>query len=365
MKISIRIVSLVLLLAASTFLPTRSAAAAGGFDGQVIFGQSFTLKSGDELDGDLVIFGGSATIEKDAAVKGSIILFGGSATIEDGAVVRGDIVLFGGSLNVDGEVIGDVVVGGGSVNLGASAHLRGNLATLAASLDRATGSRVSGQIYNTATSWVGSSGNGDLPQLPVVNPPMPVVPNISIDSNPIMSMLHAFWATIGQALAFALLSMLVMLFLAPQADRVAQAVIAQPLTAGGLGLLTLVVAPIALVFLSITIILIPVALLVLLVLSVTAVFGWIAVGYEIGRRFTQAIHQEWHPAFSTGLGAFALTLVSKALTGIPVLNCVGWLIPFLLGLAAFGAVMMTRFGTQALAAPTEAIAVVPSGQGTL
>ena len=145
-----------------------------------------------------------------------------------------------------------------------------------------------------------------------------------------------------------------MLFLAPHADRVAHAVLAQPLTAGGLGLLTVVVAPITFILLTITIILIPVVALAVVALVVAAVFGWIAIGYEIGQRFTTAIHQNWHPAFSAGLGVFALTLVSSALTGIPVLNCVGWLVPFLLGLAGLGAVIMSRFGTQTVVAPASA-----------
>jgi len=132
---------------------------------------------------------------------------------------------------------------------------------------------------------------------------------------------------------------------------VAHAVMAQPLTSGGLGLLTLIVAPITLLLLTVTIILIPVVVIAVVALFVAAVFGWIAIGYEIGQRFTTAIHQNWHPAFSAGLGVFALTLVANALTGIPVLNCVGWLVPFLLGLAGLGAVIMTRFGTQSVAAP--------------
>ena len=111
-------------------------------------------------------------------------------------------------------------------------------------------------------------------------------------------------------------------------------------------------APITLVLLTITIILIPVVAIAVVALFVAAVFGWIAIGYEIGQRFTTAIHQYWHPAFSAGLGVFALTLVANALTGIPVLNCVGWLAPFLLGLAGLGAVIMTRFGTQAILART-------------
>ncbi len=90
------------------------------------------------------------------------------------------------------------------------------------------------------------------------------------------------------------------------------------------------------------------------------VFGWIAIGYEVGQRFTKAIHQNWHPAFSAGLGTFALTLVAKILTGIPVLNCVGWLVPFLLSMAALGAVLMTRFGTQTVLAPANQAVVVPT-----
>jgi hypothetical protein len=135
---------------------------------------------------------------------------------------------------------------------------------------------------------------------------------------------------------------------------VAHAVIAQPLTAGGLGLLTLIVSPFALVLLVITLILIPVAVVVVVALVVAGIFGWIAIGYEIGQRFTLAIHQEWHPAFSAGLGVFFLTLVSSALTGIPVLNCVGWLGPFLLSLVGLGAVIMSRFGTQSVLAPAAA-----------
>jgi len=332
MKITIKMVS-VFLLAMLVFVPLQSAAAKGTtFDGRVIFGQSYTLKSGETLNGDLLVFGGSATIE-------------------EGATVSGNTVLFGGSLVVNGQVTGDVAVTGGSITIGSSAHIHGNLATVGASLDRADGSQIDGQIYNTATSWVGSGSTSQNPVPPVVTPPTPVVPHFNFNFNPFLSVVNAF----GQALGLAVLAMLVMLFLAPHADRVAHAVIAQPLTAGGLGLLTLIVAPFALVLLVITLILIPVAVVVVLALVVAGIFGWIAIGYEIGQRFTLAIHQEWHPAFSAGLGVFALTLVSNALTGIPVLNCVGWLGPFLLGLAGLGAVIMSRFGTQSVLAPVAAI----------
>jgi cytoskeletal protein CcmA (bactofilin family) len=334
MKTVLKIVS-VLVLAMLVFVPLQSAGATNGaFDGQVVFGQSFTLKSGDSMTGDLLVFGGSAIVE-------------------DGATVNGSVVLFGGNLTVNGTVTGDVAIIGGSVSLGSAAHISGNLTTVAASLDRAKGSLVDGQIYNTATSWVGNNGNSNNPQ-PVI-PVVPAIPPIKIGFNPLVSVMNAF----GQSLGIAILAMLLMLFLAPHADRVAHATIAQPLTAGGLGLLTVVVAPIAIVLSIVTLIGIPLALIIVVALVVAVAFGWIAIGYEVGQRFTKAIHQNWHPAFSAGLGTFALTLVAKVLTGIPVLNCVGWLVPFLLSMAALGAIIMTRFGTQAVIAPSSQTAVVP------
>ncbi len=337
MKLIAKLFSL-MLLAVLVFVPAQAAAASGVTDGQVIFGQSITVKSGESINGDLVVFGGSANIE-------------------DGASVNGNTLLFGGNLVVNGEVTGDVAVAGGIVTLGATAHIHGNLATVGASLDRADGSQVDGQVYNTATSWA-DAGTHITP--PVVIPPLaPVIPNLRFDFiNPFWEILNA----LGQSVGIALLAMLLMLFLAPQTERVAKAVTAQPLTAGGLGLLTVVVAPIAIVLFAVTIILIPAALIAVLALVVVAVFGWIALGYEVGLRFTRAVRQEWHPAFSAGLGTFALTLGAKILTGIPVLNCIGWLVPFLLGLAAIGAVIITRFGTQTVTAPVRtSLPLPPSG----
>jgi len=326
----------VMLLTILLFLPTQSAGATNGaYEGQVVFGQSFTLKSGDTMNGDLLVFGGSATIE-------------------NGATVNGSVVLFGGNLTVNGTVNGDMAITGGSASLGADAHITGNLTTVAASLDRSEGSLVDGQIYNTATSWISNGENSNIPQ--PVKPIVPVVPPVKFQFQPLLSVLNA----LGQSLGIAVLAMLVMLFLAPHADRVAHAIIAQPLTAGGLGLLTVIVAPIAIVLSVVTLILIPLAPIIVIALVVAGVFGWIAIGYEVGQRFVGAIHQTWHPAFSAGLGTFALTLVAKVLTGIPVLNCVGWLVPFLLSMAALGAVLMTRFGTQVVTAPTTQAAVIPT-----
>jgi hypothetical protein len=265
-------------------------------------------------------------------------------------------------------VTGDVAVVGGSAKLGPAAHISGNLSTVGSTLDKADTAKIDGQIFNSETAWTGSGNNGNLPIPPVVVPPIRVLPNLHINFNPLWSAMNAFF----QAVALGLLAMLLMLFLAPQADRMAHAIIAQPATAGGLGLLTLVLVPVALVTLGLLSVLVvtivvtvPLMIVVAVAFGVAAFFGWIAIGYEIGQRFTKAIHQDWHPALAAGLGTFALTLVANGasvLNFIPGMQCVTWVFPTLVVLFALGAAVMTRFGTQAVLAPVKTELAVPPAE---
>jgi hypothetical protein len=136
---------------------------------------------------------------------------------------------------------------------------------------------------------------------------------------------------------------LLTLFLQPQLERVSHAIIRQPVVAGSFGLLTVVLSPLVFVILVITLILIPVALLAVLILTLAWLFGVIALGQEVGERFTKAINQTWVPVFTTGFGTFALMLVGGYIGMIP---CVGWLATFLIGIMGIGGVAMTWFGTR-------------------
>jgi len=342
MKNKFKLISFV-LVAFMACQPLFSAAASDGtIPSQFVFGQSFTLKNGQTMNGDLVIFGGSGTIEK-------------------GATVNGNVVVFGGSLTIDGIVNRDAVIFGGTATLGTTAHIYGSLSTLGSTLDRSEGSLVDGQV-NNGNIHFGNGQSGYVP--PIVAPANPFASFMHFAVNPFFSWVANVF---GQSVTLALLAMLLMLFLAQRADRVAHAIIAQPLTAGGLGLLTLVAVPVILVALALLSILIitlvitiPLMVIVSMALGMAMLFGWIAVGYEVGQRFTKAIHQEWHPAFSAGLGTFALTLIAASLSSIPVVSCIGWLLPFLLSMAALGAVLLTRFGTQSVLAPSDQVVVVPT-----
>ena len=107
----------------------------------------------------------------------------------------------------------------------------------------------------------------------------------------------------------------------------------------------------------ITICLIPVAFILAVVVALAWAFGMIALGLEVGKRLTQAFKWDWAPAASAGLGTFILMLVVGGVDAL--LPCVGWVVPVLVGMVGFGAVLITRAGTQTYPqeVPYETIAV--------
>lgn len=332
MTIKTQLTTLFLLLAL-LFLPTSSAHAQSPGGDVVLFGQNYTLESDETLDGSLAVFGGNATIEEDASVNGDIALFGGNLTIDGD--VNGNIALFGGNLTISGKVDGDIVVGGGQVSLTETAVVDGDIATIGGQVTQEPGAQITGEIVNNAPPF----GVPNVPNTPDI-PNVPNTPNFDLSFNP-------FWeiaGVLGRALAVAAIGMLLTLFLQPQLERVADTITRQPLMAGSFGLLTLVVAPLAILIMSLTLILIPVALIVAFVIIPMAwLFGMIALGQEVGERFTKAINQTWAPVLATGFGTFLLLLIGGFVGLIP---CFGWLLSFIVSLIAIGGVVMSWFGTR-------------------
>ena len=318
----------VLALLALLLIPVSPAFAMqlGSYDGgPVIFGGNYTLSSGDTLNGDLVVFGGNVTIEEDASVEGSIVVFGGNVTL-------------------DGTMQGDLVIFGGSGSLGPKSVVGGDLVTVGGSISRATGSVVKGNITNKPAIEIPA------PSIPAV-PAVPNVPNPPVIVDHFNPVRDAF-GTLVFAVIMGALAMLLTLFLQPQMERMTQAIVSQPVMTGGVGLMTLIAAPFALLLMIVTIILIPVAALALILLGAAWVFGTVSIGLEVGERFTRAINQTWAPVLTTGFGTFLLFLVAG---GIGLIPCIGWVLEFLVALVGIGATVLTVFGSRtyapAMAAP--------------
>ena len=337
MKNTLKLFTLVLLLAL-VILPNSSAQAralSGGLlDGRVIFGDNFTLESGDTLTGDLVVFGGNVTVE-------------------EGATVNGDTVVIGGNVTLDGTVEGSLVSIGGATHLGAAAVIEGDLVTVGGSLTREPGSDVRGEVVTNIPApniTIPDVPNPPTPPTPPNVPTPPTPPYFNYDFNPVGD----FFQMLFTAISVSLLAMLASLFLQPQIERVSQAVVTQPVIAGSVGLLTGVLAPVVFVILTITIILIPVVVLAALALALAWLFGLIAIGTEVGERFTRAINQTWAPPLTAGLGTFLMMLV---VGGIGLVPCIGWLLTSLVALMGIGGVILTFFGSQPY--PRVALPAVP------
>jgi len=322
-----------ILLLALLFLPTSSALAQSPNGGDVFrLGENYTLKSDETLNGNLAVIGGNALIEEDAIVNGDIVVVGGNLTIN--GHVSGNVAIIGGNLTISGKIDGDIAVIGGQASLTKTAVVNGGITTIGGQVKKDPGAKVSGEIVNNAPLT-------DIPAIPNIPsvPNIPNVPNSSGFSNPFWKAAGVF----GRALAVAAIGMLLTLFMQPQLERVADAIIRQPVMAGSFGLLTFAIAPLAILIMVITLILIPVAFIVVFVIPLAWLLGIIALGQEVGERFTTAINQTWAPVLATGFGTFLLMLVGGFVGLIP---CAGWLLIFLIGLVAIGGVAMTWFGTR-------------------
>jgi cytoskeletal protein CcmA (bactofilin family) len=310
MKRTIKL-ALLLVLLVSLFLP-QVALAQGPQGDKLVLGGSYTLHSAESLNGNLIVLGGSVDLQQDS-------------------VLNGNILLAGGSLQVDGKVTGNILATGGSINLASSAVVSGDISTLGATLNRAPGAQVFGNINN------GLSGPAE-----ITVPGNIQVPNTILHTE--VNIIVQTFLFFLRAFLWAALAILVVLFLPRQVDQVSQAAVAQPLISAGLGVLTAVILPLVLVLVAITIIGIPVSLLGVLALVVTWAFGIVVLGLEVGKRLAQMLKVDLAVPVMAGAGTFILVLV---MNGIKVaIPCIGWIFAALIGCLGLGAVLLTRYGTQ-------------------
>ncbi len=290
---------------------------------KVIFGGTYVLPSGETLQGDLLVLDGSATIAQGAQVMGDVSVLGGKVVIFGD--VEGDLVVTGGSARVLGTVAGDMVVIGGMVDLGPRAVIQGDLRHLGSVVVRAPGAQVLGQ----------ENGWGDwTPTLPWHRFTL---------RSPLSLLWHWIWVgirSVFRAVLLAALAALLALFAERATRKVMLEATTTTLVAGGVGLLTYALLPVVFVVFAITIVLLPLALILVILMGVAVLYGWLSLGWVLGDKLAEAFHQQWHPTLSAALGTFLLTLLADSLRVVP---CVGWVPGFLVSAVGAGAVMLAAW----------------------
>ena len=313
--IKITLVFLILSLALLALPGSVYAQSPGNDDSPVIFGSDYVLTSGKVIK-DLVVFGGNATIEQ-------------------GSRATGDVVVFGGNLIVGGEVGGDVTAFGGNITVSESAIIGGDLNTLGGTSQIAPGATIRGK------SLTGIGG------FPLRIPTMIYTPTFWVDFGHGAGILSAVFGS----LMIALIAVLVALFLPVPTDRVARTIGTQPIISGALGLLTLVVSPALFIVLAITVILIPLGLVGLMIFGIALLFGWIAIGLELGKRMTGMLNTSWAIPVSAGVGTLVITLIGSLILVVTgewfwALCCIGIPLVGLVSMVGLGGVVASKFGAQ-------------------
>jgi hypothetical protein len=304
------LVSLLLVMLVALLLP-GTAFARGLLEDKVVFGGSYTLESGETLDGNLLVFGGNVTLESES-------------------VVTGDVVVFGGNVEASGTVEKNIVSIGGNLNLSQDAVVEGDVASFGGNMGQEIGALIEGRVITQLEDPLTFSVFRDI-RLPAYR-------------------MMGFQGVLGVAWFFvkvflwAILAVVVVLFLPKHTERLAQTVVTQPVLSGGIGLLSVVILPPILIILSLTICLLPVTLVALVLIAIIWAFGLIAIGLELGNRLAALARQDWAPAVNAALGTFILVLILNTVGSL--VPCVGWVLPVLVGCIGFGAGILTRLGSQ-------------------
>ncbi len=306
---------------AATFLPGRS----------VVFDSSFDLGPGQVVGGDVVVFGGPATVA--GTVDGNLVDFGGSVLVR-GQVAR-NLIVFGTSTLVDGDIGGGIEAYGTQLILGPNADVRGRVSLTGGSLVRYPGSRIGGQM-------VTSPAGGDFGPLGLLAGGIYVMPGHfarTFSVGPPMGPWGlASFGSVTTAIYVILLAGLAQLLFARNLEGVESVLEARPLHSLGWGCLGLIAVATVILSLAFTVVLLPLAMLLVMAAVVATIGGWAAVFSAVGRRAAKGAAWSGGRWLGFTVGA-AMVLI---LSAIPAINLLEWLLG---GSAAFGAVLWSRFGT--------------------
>jgi hypothetical protein len=281
--------------------------------GVVARGQPLEVKEGETVD-DAVVYGGDLT------VKGH---------------VEEDAVAFGGNLDIYGHVDGDANAFGGNVVLHPGAMVEGDVASIGGTVTRHEGSQVEGSIQSFGGGQVGAMvarqlKNG-IKEEPLAEAKADVARKAKGGVGGIAGFILRFAALFG-------LGFLGQLFFPARMKELSAEIKNRPLQSGLTGLLgILAMIPISVV-LAITLIGIPVAVVMWLLVPVVASLGLAVLAGEIGLR-VPVLRGRKTQAVVLALGLFILLIVG-AIPGI------GPVVMTLATLVAFGAAIRTRLGNR-------------------
>ncbi|ATB34030.1 bactofilin family protein [Melittangium boletus] len=281
---------------------------------------------------DVVARGHSLEVKEGETVD-SAVVYGGNLVVKGN--VEEDAVVFGGNLEITGRVEGDARAFGGNVVLGPNAYVEGDVSSFGGSVTKEQGAQVEGSTESFGGAGIGRTVAGEIKES------LREARQKDSDAHEerggrLASFLLKFAMLFG-------MGFLGQLFFPSRMKALGTEIRNEPVKSGLMGLLGAVALVPVLLVLSVTIIGIPLALVLALVVPILTVWGFAAVASELGARLPL------RPAKKTQAMVLALGLLILLVLGhLPVL---GNLVMVLASLVALGAVMRTRFGNRSQGLP--------------
>lgn len=258
---------------------------------------------------------------------GPLVVAGGTVVLEPGTQHQGTVLALAGDLVVQGTVDGDLLALGGDVTLTEGSVVTGDLQQAGGTLDRQAGAQVGGRVVQDA----------DVGQ---------VLGGTSEDAGDGWAG-RLLWLVVTVVAAAAAAALLVRL--APAASaRVRDAGTHHPVVSGALGTLVLVMAPALVVSMVFTVLLVPLALVLLVLLGGLVAYGLLGLGRGLGERLTR--RRATSPVRSAALGSSLLVAGLHLLGWVPL---AGPVVLVVLAAVGTGAVLLTGLGTRRYVPPPD------------
>lgn len=276
---------------------------------------------------DVVARGAPLEVQEGETVD-SAVAYGGKLTVKGD--VQGDAVAYGGDLEITGQVDGDASAFGGNVVLAPSAVVQGDVSAFGGSVVRQPGATVHGEVSSLGGANIGRVVAGELKK------------NLKESDSEEDS--TAKDKERGHGFAFFVLEFAILfgmgflgqLLFPARMKELGEEIRRHPTRSGLVGLLVVIALLPTLVVLTVTIIGIPLALALMLLVPLLTVLGFSAVASELGKKLPLMRGRKTQ-AMVLAMGLVVLLLLGQ----LPVL---GPAVLTLAALTSLGAVTRTRFG---------------------
>lgn len=269
------------------------------------------------------------TLETGESLVGDTVVAGGTLVLGEGAEHRGPLTVLAGEARISGRVMGDLMILGGEATLTDTAEITGDVAAAGGSVTRDPAAVVLGSVTEEPGPGTVLRGSEES-QTPVES---------------------AFWSLLGVVVMAGLAWLIASLAPRPL-HRTESAARGFPVVSGALGGLVLITALPLVVSMVFTLILIPVAGIVLIGLGAAAVLGVVAAGLGVGIRIVRRLGRSWSAPRVAALGTAVLVAVLQLVALVPVLGVVVVGITLVICL---GAVFLTGFGLRTHTPPDDSL----------